>query len=86
MKYKYRVYDTQEEKWFPGEYETQELKQVLGFTADWMKYVKQKCLLKKRYRLEVTNGDSDMYVAKRIPPELLTEWDRVRLKIMGVKK
>ena len=86
MKYRYRVYDHHKGVWLPGDYASKELAIELGFTANFSKYALNGCLLRHRYKIEAANGVIEKDDGKRIPPELLGEWDRTRLKILGVKK
>lgn len=86
MRYRYRVYDHHRGCWLPGDYSNKDLIRELGVKADFSRYAEKGGLLRNRYKFEVVSGLTVKDENKRFPPELMGEWDRVRLKILGVKK
>lgn len=83
MKYRYRVYDHHQKCWLPGDYSNKDLVRELGVKAEFSKYASCGGLLRNQYTFEIVSDLTIQDENKRIPPSLLGEWDRTRLKILG---
>lgn len=84
MTYRYRVYDTQTDEWLPGDYNSGELREAIGFAANFSKYAGSECLVGRRYRVIISDGKMDSASNRRFAPSLLREWDEVRLEILRI--
>lgn len=80
MKHRYRVYDCEEGRWFPGNYDTVELRDVLGIADNFSKYARMGVRLRRRYMIEFDDEEIPCEPKNTLPSKLLEEWDRVRIE------
>ena len=84
-RYRYRVYDHHRGDWLPGDYDAKELKEKLGFNTKWYVYAEMGTMLQKRYNIQFADGEYGEEPSQKFSQNLLDEWDKTRLKILGVR-
>lgn len=80
---RYKVFDIHLGYWLPGDYSAAELRKRIGIDTNFSKYANSGCALNRRYRIEFQDGSVLSEGKKTLPLEMLAEWDRVRLSILG---
>lgn len=85
-RYMYEVYDTKEQKTLEGLYTAGEVQKLTGSRSDIATYAHDGHLISQRYTVKIAQVGSERPSHKESDLKWASEWDKARLKLLGIKK
>lgn len=85
-KFRYEIYDTKEQKTLEGMYTAGEVQNITGCRSDIASYAHDGHLINQRWRVKIARVEQEQYSHKEDDRRWAREWDKARLKLLGVKK